>query len=913
MASPFRLLKFLAKVAVRQVGNLVGFGIGGDVLVDVWDAWGKGADEQQKRAELQAMAQASPAEVRAEVERVVRAEAPDLPPEQHQQVAAYLQQVPSMLRRSLRRPADPSGRTVPASLVLLRPEDLLTLLPARPPRFKAGDRPLPGVDWELVELLGVGGFGEVWKAHNPYFDGVPPVALKFCVDPEARERLLKHEAAILNHVMRQGRHEGIVPLQHTYLSADPPCLEYEFVEGGDLAGLLLESKPSRTGLSLAEAARVVHRLATIVGFAHRLKPPIVHRDLKPANILVQRGVGGTSVLRVSDFGIGGLAAQQAIELTRSVHKDAYLTSALRGACTPLYASPQQMRGDPADPRDDVYSLGVIWYQLLTGDLTRGCPTGRGWQKRLTEQGMSEPMLNLLMDCFGDEPADRPDDAAVLAETLGKLLTPEAPSRPTSPVPVPPPPPAPRPAEPVAQSRRQPRDDLVLGIDLGTASCTAAVLDGDKMRVIAVEDSPGPMPSVIAFMKGWRCLVGGPALQHQESGTFGSFKLLLGRRNKELAALERPLPYSLYPGKPDDFVAVPLSGIVFTPQKLTALLLRRLKLAAERELGGRVQRAVITVPASFNDVQRQATLEAARIAGFSSLWDITDPKTGKSARQPMRLLSEPVAVALSAARDRKEPGLVAVVNFGSAHLDVAILDVGDGVFEVKATDGVPMPGGMDQLSEPLVEQCRAILLRTLQAAKLKPDKIEEVFLAGSRIRRPRVRQLVWEVFGRDGSLRPDAEELAARGAALLGAKLLEGSRSDLLLIDVVPLSLGIEVQGGAMHKVIEKNTTTPFERKQTFTTAEDNQSAVTVSVYQGERPLVAENALLGQFKLEGIPPAPRGTPQIEVTFAIDAGGQLNVSAKDLGSGKQNRIRVEGSGRLSDTEIERLAREVEEMVG
>ncbi len=328
MASPFRLVKFLAKVAVRQVGNLVGFGIGGDVLVDVWDAWGKGANEQQKRAELEAMAQASPAEVRAEVERVVHEEAPDLPLEQYQQVASYLQQVPAMLRRSLRRPADPSGRTVPPSLVLLRPEDLLTLLPSKPPRFKAGDRPLPGVDWELVELLGIGGFGEVWKAHNPYFDGVPPVALKFCLDPEARERLLKHEAAILNHVMRQGRHEGIVPLQHTYLSADPPCLEYEFVEGGDLAGLLLESKPSRTGLPLAEAARVVHRLATIIGFAHRLKPPIVHRDLKPANILVQRGVDGTSVLRVSDFGIGGLAARQAIELTRSAHKDAYLHAAL---------------------------------------------------------------------------------------------------------------------------------------------------------------------------------------------------------------------------------------------------------------------------------------------------------------------------------------------------------------------------------------------------------------------------------------------------------------------------------------------------------------------------------------------------------------------------------------------------------
>jgi len=189
----------------------------------------------------------------------------------------------------------------------------------------------------------------------------------------------------------------------------------------------------------------------------------------------------------------------------------------------------------------------------------------------------------------------------------------------------------------------------------------------------------------------------------------------------------------------------------------------------------------------------------------------------------------------------------------------------------------------------------------------------VFLAGLRTELPSVQQLVREVFGREGVEPPDAEELAARGAALLGAKLLEGSQSDLLLIDVVPLSLGIEVQGGKLHKLIEKNTATPAEKKQIFSTAEDNQSAVTVSVYQGERPIAADNQLLGQFNLEGIPRAPHGVPQIEVTFTIDAGGQLHVSAKDLGTGKQNRIRVEGAGRLSDAEIERLRREVEQMVG
>jgi serine/threonine protein kinase len=279
---------------------------------------------------------------------------------------------------------------------------------------------LPGVDWELVELLGVGGFGEVWKACNPHFDGVAPVALKFCQHAAARDRLLKHEAAVLNQVMRQGKHEDIVPLLHTYLSADPPCLAYEYIDGGDLAGLIQER---RGGLPPQQAARVVQRLAEIVGFAHRLGPPIVHRDLKPANILMKSRTDGKLALRITDFGIGGLAIQQEVAQSRRGMKSGeFLTAAVRGAYTPLYASPQQMRGDETlDPRDGAYALGVIWYQMLTGDLTKGRPGGDAWRKRLANRGMTPALLALLASSYEEERADRPASAVVLAQKLDQLL------------------------------------------------------------------------------------------------------------------------------------------------------------------------------------------------------------------------------------------------------------------------------------------------------------------------------------------------------------------------------------------------------------------------------------------------------------------------------------------------------------
>jgi serine/threonine protein kinase len=380
----------------------------------------------EERACLEEVAQAAVAEVKEEALAVVREIAAQQPAPLQSRLVAYLAQVPACIRQSLRRPSDPLGLTVPTHLSLQRPEDLLVFLPSRLPRFQPGDRP-PGIgDWELVELLGVGGFGEVWKASHRFFDGIAPVALKFCLDETARDRLLKYEAAILNQVMRQVRHPGFVPLLDAFLGAEPPCLKYEFVAGGDLSGLLREWQPLPLAERWRPATDAVRRLAAIVGSAHRLDPPIVHRDLKPANVLVQRSVEGGYSLRVTDFGIGSVAALPSLRASRqgtTAHGD-LLAVTLRGAHTPLYASPQQIRGEPSDVRDDVHSLGVIWYQLLTADLSSGPPTGL-WTDELADAGMSRDLIRLLGACVDARADKRPADAARLAEQLETASGPAA--------------------------------------------------------------------------------------------------------------------------------------------------------------------------------------------------------------------------------------------------------------------------------------------------------------------------------------------------------------------------------------------------------------------------------------------------------------------------------------------------------
>jgi serine/threonine protein kinase len=373
------------------------------------------------KAGLEEAARLTPQQAKAEAARTVRQTCPDQPAEVQEALVSYLSQMPGVIRRSLRRPQDPTGRTVPQGMSLRKPEELLPFLPTTLPRFRPGDRTVG--NWQLVELLGAGGFGEVWKAEHPQLKDLPPVALKFCLNATAAE-FLRHEASLLARVMQQRNKPGIVTLRQAYLDHDPVCLEYEYVEGGDLTGVVRQLAPLPPRKRVTQACEIVRRLARAVGAAHRVDPPIVHRDLKPANVLVRKNPRGKLEFLVADFGIGGVAAHQALAAARkgTTARGALLSTALRGSHTPLYASPQQVQGEPPDVRDDVHALGVIWYQLLTGDLNAGAPTGLDWAEEVKQAGMGADLVRLLGSCVDHKPDRRPADAAALATKMTELLS-----------------------------------------------------------------------------------------------------------------------------------------------------------------------------------------------------------------------------------------------------------------------------------------------------------------------------------------------------------------------------------------------------------------------------------------------------------------------------------------------------------
>ncbi|MBI5760135.1 MAG: serine/threonine protein kinase [Planctomycetales bacterium] len=423
MRTPTSLFKVIAKYMLNSacaglpVGDFV-VDVIPDMARDVWERWSAETSEDERKAEITQIAAASSDELRPIVESVVSEVAGDKSEEVKRTIRGYLEHVPAQVRRTLRRESDKIGKTVPRDLCLRSSQDLVPFLPPSLPRFKPGDRPLPGVDLELEELLGVGGFGEVWKAKNYHLPNGSAVALKFCIDDKAATNL-RNEVDLLNRVMESGTHPGIIKLRHTYLNADPPCLEYELVPDGDLAGFMKTLFRRQGGPTPHQVAILILQVADTVSTMHALHPSIVHRDLKPSNILVELTDSGEPCLRIGDFGIGGIVSQNALDKSRKSDALAVAT-AWRGAYTPLYASSEQKLGRPPTPSDDVHAIGVIWFQLLIGDLTAGVPTGRQWMSRLQALGMDSRQVDLIAQCLESESQYRLKDAMELAQRIREL-------------------------------------------------------------------------------------------------------------------------------------------------------------------------------------------------------------------------------------------------------------------------------------------------------------------------------------------------------------------------------------------------------------------------------------------------------------------------------------------------------------
>ncbi len=516
-------------------------------------------------------------------------------------------------------------------------------------------------------------------------------------------------------------------------------------------------------------------------------------------------------------------------------------------------------------------------------------------------------------------------------------------------------------------------ERIIGIDLGTTNSVVAVMEGGQPTVVHNQDGARITPSVVAFTEDGERLVGVKAKRQavtNPTNTVFSIKRFMGRRHNEVASEEKMVPYQIV-GGPDELVKVGAGGKEYTPPEVSAMILQALKQAAEDYLDEKIERAVITVPAYFNDSQRQATKDAGTIAGL----------------KVERIINEPTAASLAYGLDKKADEQIAVFDFGGGTFDISILEVGDGVFEVKATSGNTHLGGDDldkylidyiadefqkqqgidlrqdemalqrlkeaaeaakcdlssspqadinlpfitadssgpkhlhmsisrakfeELCEPVFEKPAGPCRQCLEDAKIRPAEIDEVILVGGSTRIPRVQEIVKEIFGRDPHKGVNPDEVVGIGAAIQGG-ILAGEIEDVVLVDVTPLSLGIETLGGVTTVLIERNTSIPTGKKEVFSTAADDQTSVEIHVLQGERQMATDNRTLGKFQLTGIPPASRGIPQVEVSFDLDADGILNVKAQDLGTGKEQHIEIKSDSGLTEEQVEAMRKEAEEHAG